>query len=395
MIFFGRRPRRSNRNREKSAHVAIIGTRGYPSFYGGFETAVRYLAPHLAQHGWDVTVYGRPGQTNDTAVKPDHRVRRITTRGVDSNLLSTLTYGLSSVLHAAFRGRPNVALVMNVANGYWLPILKWTRVRTVVNVDGIEWHRAKWSRLGKLVFKGGAYFTARYADHLVFDSKAIGQYWQSVLSRDGTFIPYGGTPTQSRDVPLPTARPFVLMVARFVPENTVREFIAAIPTLTPEIDVVMVGNAPVGSELHQRAAAAAELPHVYWLGHVSDDTLLDELWRRCAVYFHGHTVGGTNPALVQAMAQGANVVAVDTVYNREVLAEAGLFTSPDPEHITATVLTARDEPGTRRTLAKRRAVSDYSWPTVCAAYDNLLRSTTDSAIKHPVDFPEFQQELPQ
>ncbi len=107
---------------ETKRSVAIIGTRGYPSYYGGFETAVRKLAPFLAESGWDVTVYGRPGPETADPTR-DARVHVVTTRGIENKSLSTLSFGLTSCLHAA-RKRPDVALVMNVANGFWLPLLK-------------------------------------------------------------------------------------------------------------------------------------------------------------------------------------------------------------------------------------------------------------------------------
>ena len=131
--------------------VAIIGTRGYPSYYGGFETAVRNLAPYLADRGWAVTVYGRPGATKLDDSTRDGRVRVIETWGIETKSLSTLTFGMTAALHAA-REKPDVALVMNCANGYWLPLLRRAGIPTVMNVDGIEWDRAKWGRLAKWMF---------------------------------------------------------------------------------------------------------------------------------------------------------------------------------------------------------------------------------------------------
>ena len=116
--------------------VVIIGTRGYPSYYGGFETAVRKLAPFLVDQGWDVTVYGRLGSTKDTDPEFDRRVKTITTWGVETKSVSTLSYGLTASLDAS-RKRPDVALVMNVANGYFLPLLRARGIPTLVNVDGI------------------------------------------------------------------------------------------------------------------------------------------------------------------------------------------------------------------------------------------------------------------
>ncbi|WP_230010068.1 DUF1972 domain-containing protein, partial [Microbacterium sp. Bi128] len=147
----------------RARSVAIIGTRGYPSYYGGFETAVRKLAPYLSDAGWAVTVYGRKGATRADDLARDPRVASVETFGLEKKSLSTLTYGLTAVLHA-IRRRPDVVLVMNVANGYWLPLLRIFRIPTVVNVDGMEWERAKWGPVAKFVFKLGAKLTARFAN---------------------------------------------------------------------------------------------------------------------------------------------------------------------------------------------------------------------------------------
>src|SRR3954452_20295516 len=134
-----RRPgRRTTGTSPRRPSVAIIGTRGYPSYYGGFETLVRTLGPYLADHGWDVTVYGRAGATRDDDPERHPGVRSVNTIGRESRSLSTLSYGLTSCFHSMARG-PDVALVLNVANGYWLPLLKVGRVPVVLNVDGVEW----------------------------------------------------------------------------------------------------------------------------------------------------------------------------------------------------------------------------------------------------------------
>lgn len=356
--------------------VAIIGTRGYPSYYGGFETLVRRLAPYLANAGWDVTVYGRPGALMNDDPLIDSRVKSVLTKGLETKSLSTLSYGLTSVAHAA-KKKPDVALVMNVANGYWLPLLQARRIPTVVNVDGIEWERAKWGTNAKRVFRGGARLTARFADALVCDSLEIARRWRNDFGRDGTYIPYGG------DVPdtLPvveglTARQYVLMVARFVPENTVPEFIDAAEELSKSWDVVIVGSSGYGGELEDRVRALAQAsPRVKWLGHLSDDRKLFSLWQNAGVYFHGHSVGGTNPALVQAMACAAPIVARDTVYNREVLQGSGVFVEPNANDISRVISSCFDEPAALENLAKAaqvRAMDSFSWNLVCEGYESLL-----------------------
>lgn len=359
--------------------VAIIGTRGYPSYYGGFETAVRYLAPYLANEGWDVTVYGRRGTTVSDDPNIDTRVKSVNTFGFETKALSTLSYGLSATTHA-FAKKPDVALVMNVANGYFLPLLRARGIPTLVNVDGIEWERDKWGRAAKSVFKIGAKATARFANELVFDADAIGDYWRSNLQRDGVVIPYGG---QFRDEMLPiepglTHRGYVLVVARFVPENSIVEFFDAVELLDDKVPVVIVGSSGYGGELDQRAQyLSSTFSNVHWLGHVSDDSRLHSLWQHAGVYFHGHSVGGTNPALVQAMALGAPTLARDTVYNHEVLGDIGLFTSPDSRTIAAKIqkhFNQVNELEIRSVNLVQRAKKLYTWDKVTSEYSRVLKS---------------------
>ncbi len=366
--------------------VAIIGTRGYPSYYGGFETAVRRMAPFLIGRGWDVTVYGRAGSTRDDDPGRDWAVSAVSTRGVETKALSTLSYGLTATLHA-MRSKPDVALVMNVANGFWLPLLRWRGIPTIVNVDGIEWERAKWGWFARQVFKMGAKMTAIFADELIFDAKEIGRRWHETYGRRGTFIPYGGDATSfpvSADL---TSGQYILCVARFVPENTIEEFLDALELVSSGYEVVIVGSSGYGGPLEDRVRSLADKnPHVNWLGHVSDDERLAALWQHAGAYFHGHGVGGTNPALVQAMASGAPIVARDTVYNREVLDDAALFCQPDGVSISQSIgalLESEDLRTRLSTRARVRAEGLYSWPQVNEGYASRLaehaRGTTRSA----------------
>jgi glycosyltransferase involved in cell wall biosynthesis len=363
--------------------VAIIGTRGYPSFYGGFETLVRKLAPFLADRGWQVTVYGHRHGTVISAHYQREDIRSLTTKGIDSKSLSTLTFGATSILDASKR-RPDVALVMNVANGYWLPMLRWRRVPSVVNVDGIEWQRDKWSKLGKAVFKLGAQFTARFGDILISDSREIGAFWQKTFNRRSVFIPYGGDLPNGDLAPVDALarRGYVLLVARLVPENTVAEFLDAAERIAQRYPVVVVGSSGSGGPLEARVRSlSASNRAVTWLGHLADDCKLYSLWQNCGAYFHGHSVGGTNPALVQAMACGAPIIARDTIFNREVLQDAGLFVEPNFQDIADAVETLMTHSMLQESLSSRaqtRAGELYSWEAICTQYETALYSAMDS-----------------
>lgn len=358
--------------------VAIIGTRGYPSYYGGFETAVRKLAPHLVDEGWDVIVYGRQRATKDDDPSRDARVKSVVTGGVESRSLSTLSYGFTATLHA-LRDKPDVALVMNVANGYFLPLLKLRGIKTLVNVDGIEWDRAKWGRLAKFMFRTGARLTARFADNLVFDSREIERRWNSEFNRDGVFIPYGGD--APGDLPLEAGlnhRGYVLVVARFVPENTIPEFLDAAEQIAEHYPVVIVGSSGYGGALDEHAQRLAGAnSNVHALGHMSDDQRLLALWQHAGVYFHGHSVGGTNPTLVQAMATGTPIVARDTVYNREVLGDDAALCDPTPAAITSAVIrmmTDQSAQDKSSRAALERSRKHYTWASVNVAYERELRA---------------------
>ncbi|OZF54478.1 glycosyl transferase [Rhodococcus sp. 14-2470-1b] len=358
--------------------VAIIGTRGYPSYYGGFETLVRRLAPYLADEGWAVSVYGRKGAIRADDPNRDERVRSIVIPGVETKSLSTLTSGLTNCAHTAYE-KPDVALVMNVANGFFLPALRFRGVRTIVNVDGMEWEREKWGKTAKKVFHSGAKLTARFADEIICDSVEIKRRWSVEFGRDGHFIPYGGDEAPfSDDDPEFRAGTYVLLVARFVPENTVAEFVKAAEDLSQRHDVVIVGSSGYGGQLEQTVQSLADRsPRVHWLGHVSDDRRLFSLWKHAGAYFHGHSVGGTNPALVQAMACGAPIVARDTVYNREVIGDAGLFVSPDATAIASMIqllMVDRQQQLTLSAAAVERAQKFYGWDEVCRKYVDALTS---------------------
>ncbi|WP_105031409.1 glycosyltransferase [Arthrobacter ruber] len=361
-----------------SRKVAILGTRGYPSFYGGFETAVRFIAPHLADQGWDVTVYGRPHSITHNYPYRDARVRSKLTFGLEKKSASTLSYGLTSIVHTAFK-KPEIALIMNVANGFWLPILKIRKVPTVVNVDGIEWKRDKWGKVAKWIFLQGARMTAKYADTLISDSVEIQRIWREDFGRESHYVPYGGTPGQGRAVPAELrSRGYILVVARFVPENSILEFLDAASELGQRWPVVIVGSSGYSGPIEDRVKhLAATLPLVTWLGHLNDDEKLNSLWEHAGAYFHGHSVGGTNPALVQAMACGAPVVARDTPYNREVLGPAGVLVEPNVAEIVRAIddlMTDQARQAELSRTATAEAVRRFDWNSIVRSYETLLEN---------------------
>jgi glycosyltransferase involved in cell wall biosynthesis len=365
-------------------NFAILGSRGFPSTYGGYETLVRHLAPYLVRAGHDVTVYCRTrDEGRRTWITED--VRCIATPGHDTKSLSTLTFGLTATLDASFR-RFDSILVLNIANGFWFPMLRAAQTPFAVNTDGIEWERGKWSRLGRAAFRAGAWMTARNAGALVCDSQAIGAIWKELFGRDSTFIPYGA-PVLSEagrdrlDAAGVVSEPYLLVVARLIPENNVELTLDALELLGEEAPrAVIVGSANFDSPIEGRLQAMESAGRVKWLGHVDDQQLLTQLWVNSAVYVHGHSVGGTNPALLQALGAGAPVLALDTPFNAEVLPLPEQLFPGDATVLAGLISQVAGSPQRQRRmrLAGQRIIGErYSWEDVCQRYADILTALAD------------------
>jgi glycosyltransferase involved in cell wall biosynthesis len=359
--------------------VAIIGCRGFPSTYGGYETLVRYLARDWVARGLDVTVYCRTRR--DRWRWEAEGVQCRWTPGRDTTRLSTLTYGLTSQIDAMFRGF-DAALVLNIANGLFLPALRLAGVPVAVNTDGLEWERRRWGPVAKRIFLTGAMATAKFADALIADSMTIAEIWERRFGVRSTFVPYGAPVLEDagsdRVLQLGLEpRSYVLVVARLIPENNVELVLDALDRMDPRIPAVIVGSAshapPVEARLKRLDACGA----VRWLGHVHDQELLEQLWANCGIYVHGHSAGGTNPALLQALGAGAPTIALSTRFNREVVGRPDQLFEPDAASLAARIRAILDDRPLADELSasgKRLVAERYSWPDVADRYLAALES---------------------
>jgi glycosyltransferase involved in cell wall biosynthesis len=363
---------------------AILGSRGFPSTYGGYETLVRYLARYMVEDGHDVTVYCR--------TKEEGRRRWITedvtciaTPGTDTKSLSTLSFGLTSCVDASVRGY-DAALVLNIANGFWLPLLRARGIPTALNTDGLEWERGKWGGVAKSVFRLGARLSAQHATTLVADSEEMGRIWQERFGVASRFIPYGApvldaVGTDKLEHLKLEPESYVLVVARLIPENNVDLALDAILRMSPRPRTVIVGSANFDSPLEARLRALEREPWLDWLGHVSDQDLLMQLWAHCGAYVHGHSVGGTNPALLQALGAGAPTLALDTNFNAEVLRDSAALYPRDPDALAGKIgelLSSKDARDVSRQRGRDTVAARYQWSDVCASYVAALTELATS-----------------
>jgi glycosyltransferase involved in cell wall biosynthesis len=359
--------------------VAILGTRGVPARYGGFETFAEELSARLAAAGHAVTVYTRshtavPGVT----VHRGATVRRLPALRLKA--LDTISHTLLSCLDVS-RRRFDVVLLCNAANAPLIPLLHARRLRVALNVDGLERKRRKWGLLGRTYYRLCEVISARWTDILVTDARAIQVYYRRAWHRESAMIPYGGDlPTPQGDDALRrfglSDRGYFLYVSRFEPENNPDRVIAAYRQVQGVLSLVMVGGAPYARVLARRLRVLASGdPRVVLTGPVYGEGYRQLLFHARA-YIHATEVGGTHPALVEAMGAGRTVFFLDNAANREVVGDAGVpFVFTAGATLTERLNSELTDPTRTACLgaaARERVLARYRWDDVAAAYERLL-----------------------
>jgi glycosyltransferase involved in cell wall biosynthesis len=361
--------------------VAILGTRGVPAAYGGFETFAEELSARLASRGHDVTVYARRGST--AAGTDVHRGARVVTLPtVRRKYFETVVHTALSGLHAAAQGYDAV-LVCNGVNALTCRFarLLGAPTRVVLNVDGLERNRRKWNALGRLAYAMSERLSCVLPDVLVTDARAIRTYYREVYGQDSLYIPYGsdletpaGTGTLERLGLSPGG--YVLYVSRFEPENNADAVVRAYRSVPGNARLVLLGGAPYADAFVSAVKAeAAQDPRVLLPGAIYGEGYR-ELLANAAVYVHATEVGGTHPALLEAMGFGRPLVVHDTPENRETAGDAAVWAdAARPETLARGIGALLADPERRRFLgaaARSRAAALYRWDSVTDAYEKAL-----------------------
>lgn len=371
--------------RTSSLRVALVGTRGVPARYGGFETAVEEVGRRLAERGHDVVVYCRPvaGEPRRTTYLG---MRLVHLPVVRRRSLETLVHTALSVVHVATH-RVDAVVLFNAANSLLLPVLRSTRLPVATHVDGLEWRRAKWGPNGRRYYRLAESLAVRWSDALIADAQGIADYYRAEFGAPTRLIAYGA-PQVGRaadrlgELDL-TSRGYHLVVARFEPENHVDVIVAGYARSAATLPLVVVGSAPYSADYTARVHAAAD-GRVRFLGAVWDADLLDQLFANALTYLHGHSVGGTNPALLRAIGAGAPTIAYDVSFNREVLGVHGEF-FVDADAVAARLVAAESDPEAAIERGERLRVRarDYDWDDVTRRYEDLVSDLAARRVRRP------------
>jgi len=360
--------------------IAILGTRGIPARYGGFETFAEELASRLVLRGHRVVVYCRE-RCQEPAYKGAALVYLPTIR---HKYLDTLAHTFVSTLHLLLH-RTDVALYCNAANAIFTILPRAVGVPVALNVDGIERRRKKWNRFARAWYRVSEYLSTVFPNAFVTDAEAIRRYYSERYGKDSLFIPYGAdvqrveTRTAPGELGLEQNHYF-LYVSRMEPENRPLEVRLAFEQVATTMKLALIGDAPYAHEYIRRVRDTQDprivIPGaIYGLGY-------KELGSWCFAYIHATEVGGTHPALIEAMGRGCLVIYLDTIENREVCGDAGLPYRDQNglvDRIRETLAMPEAERECYRNRAVERVRERYDWEAVTTQYENLLMGLTGSA----------------
>lgn len=353
--------------------IAILGTRGIPAAYGGFETFAEELSTRLARRGHEVTVYCR--EPHPEPVWRGVRLRHIPP--VRHKYLETVAHTFLSTLDL-LRNPPDAALYCNAANALFTPLARRAGARVALNVDGLERKRRKWNVLARLWYHVSEGLSTFCPDVIVTDAAEIQRYYRENYGADSVFIPYGAETgkTASRAaldaLGLEQDRYF-LYVTRFEPENNPLMVRRAFERVETALRLVLVGSAPY-AHAYIRELKDTRDPRILFPGAIYGQGYR-ELQSHCFAYIHATEVGGTHPALIEAMGRGAPVLYLSTPENEEV---AGGVALPfhDEASLEARIREILSMPAAQRRrlgeAAMRRVEERYSWEAVTDAYEQLF-----------------------
>jgi len=362
--------------------IAMLGSRGIPANYSGVETCVENLATRLVERGHAVTVYCRPHMVRweEPTYKGARLVKLPTIR---TKFLDTFAHTALCTLHMIAH-RPDVALYFIAGNSPFVLLARLAGIPTVFNVDGLDSQRAKWGGRARLYLRFAEWLSARAATRTVTDSRAVQRLYERRFGRPTTFIAYGA------ELPAPTGadylerftldpRGYILFVGRLVPENGIHVLIAAHAALPAAPPLVIVGDAPYADEYVKSLRAHAG-SRVIFTGYLFGEGYR-QLLHNAYMFVLPDEVGGTHPALIEAMAAGNCIVVNNHEPNVEAIGDAGLsydgrLGAPALTRVMGQALTDPALAAALRERARNRALTLYSWQSVTDAYERLCDEVT-------------------
>ena len=385
--------------------IAILGTRGIPAGYGGFETFAEHLATRLVTRGHEVTVYCRSHYVSPRQLEY-HGVRLKVLPTVRHKYFDTVVHSFLSALHAVPQ-RFDAALICNAANAPFVPILRWTGTPVAINVDGLEHKRRKWNAIGRQYYLLTERLSTILPNETVTDAKVIQDYYATRYQAPSTMIAYGAdverhpNPKLVRRWRVEPNR-YVLYVSRLEPENNAQLVIEAFKRVRTAHKLLVVGDAPYARDyIRELKARARRDKRIIFTGFVFGQDYR-ALQQNAYCYVHAAEVGGTHPALLEAMGYGNCVLTLAAPENVEAVGDAGIPYANEDDLAEKLQRVLRDGSLVHsfRHRAQERVKKFYNWEYVVDQYEQLFarmagRPVPESHHTEPATAaqPESQQTL--
>jgi glycosyltransferase involved in cell wall biosynthesis len=357
--------------------VRILGTHGVPAAYGGFETAAENVALYLRDQGWRVVVYCQVTGTGPVKEDEWKGIERVLIPERRDGWLGTASFDLTSIRHAS-RHR-DVCLTFGYNTAVFNVIQRFKRIPNVINMDGIEWSRSRWGRGRQAILWVNERIACWVGDRLIADHPVIEQHLATRARRSKLVtITYGAHPVLSASTVPVTSRglepgKYLTLICRPIPENSILELVTAFSAEKRDCRLAVFGTYGDADEYH-RAVRAAASDEVDFVGPIYDPEDVAALRFHGLGYLHGHTVGGTNPSLVEAMAAGNAVIAHDNPYNRWVAGDGALYFTgihDAARHVT-TLLGSAQRRAELSAASRARHELEFTWEHVAGQYEQQL-----------------------
>ena len=312
----------------KKLKIAIIGSRGYPYVYSGYETLIKELSERLVTRGHNVRIYCHRSLFKKRP-KIINGIELIYTPSIETKFLSQFINSFFSIIHVCF-SKIDVVLIVNSANGPFGIITKIFSIKTCINTDGIEWLRPKWNGLGSIYFKISSKLSTIFFDEVITDSFSMQKIYLKNFKRDSTVIAYG--PTIKKNYSQKILRKFnlssknyYLIVGRLIPDNNSKLIIEGFQKSKSKKKLVIVGDVPYKDNYASKVKSYSS-SKIIFTGYIKNSESLSCLYNNCYAYVHGHEFGGTNPTMINALDINCQILALNTVFNKEMIGKRkGLF----------------------------------------------------------------------
>ena len=360
--------------------ISIIGSRGYPYVYSGYETLIKELSERLVARGCEVTVYCHRNLFNK---KPAlvKGIKLVYVPTIESKSLSQLIHSFLSMCHAV-TSDADVIFAVNAANGPFGLISKIFRKPTAINVDGLEWLRPKWKGLGAKYFKIAARLSTILFDQIINDSDEMRKVYLNLFKKESVVIAYGATVIKSEELSLIkqwpiTPEEYYLVVGRMIPDNNADIIVKGFLASNSSKKMVVVGDVFYRDNYADKLKALKD-ERLIFTGYVNDSDVLAALYHHSYMYVHGHEFGGTNPTMIKAMAYGCGILALNTVFNKEMLNNDsyGIYFDKNQEAVRRQINYADQHPYKIKQLRQKSqlGITDkYNWDCITDQYLEVFK----------------------